>query len=53
MNVKQKRKLEDKSKRQAFSQRWGSYNKKGSCRYLKRGVVTRLVHIPRRTRRGV
>lgn len=53
MNVKQKRKLGDKSKRQTFSQRWSSCNKRGSCRYLKRGVVTRPVHIPRRTRRGV
>lgn len=53
MNVKMKKKLGDKSKRRTFSQRWSSYNKKSSCRYLKRGVVTRPVHIPRRTRRGV
>lgn len=53
MNVKQKRKLEDKSKRQTFSQRWRSCNKKGSCWYLKHGVVTRPIHIPHRARRGV
>lgn len=52
MSVKQRKKMRDKSKKYIFSQKWNNGNNKISYQYLNRCVVSKAIHIPRRTRRG-